>query len=147
MSAQYEAIELAVSAILADCGIVFSAVLVDGNAVDENGWKHAAWKVAFSGQGRQTFSTPYRMGTGLAYRGRMRVFHLPPSPATVLHSLISDASAADSTFEDWAADMGLNPDSRKALAMYLACQETAASLRRLFGSAILEMLSAAVRDF
>lgn len=171
MSAQSEAIEQAVSAILAECGIVFSAVLVDANAVSEDGWKHAAWKVAFSGQGRQTFSTPYRMGT--AHRELKPGCHVPPgrvdwknprtlfdedfrnrctrpiapSPATVLHSLISDASAADSTFDDWAADMGLDSDSRKALAMYLACQETAVSLRRLFGADVLEKLSAAVRDF
>lgn len=169
MSAESNAIEAGVSAILADCGIVFSAVLVDGNAVDENGWKYAAWKVAFSGQGRQTFATPYSMGT--AHREIKPGCHVPPglvnwqnprtlfdedfrnrctrptapTAATVLHSLLSDASAADSTFEDWAADMGLDSDSRKALAEYLACQETAVSLRRIFGSAVLEKLSDAVR--
>lgn len=186
MSAQSEAIEQAVAAILDECGVRFSVALVDENAVDENGWKHAAWNVRFvkpngALMGYPEFSTQYRMGSGLrelVTNLRMRAISCgiqtgwslaninwktprtvldqefrrfctrpqTPTPAGVLHSLILDASAADSTFDEWCADFGYDSDSRKALATYLSCQETAKDLRRLFGTETLEKLADAVRE-
>lgn len=53
-----------------------------------------------------------------------------PSLDDVLYSLLIDAEAHDQSFEDWCSNFGYDTDSRKALATYMACQETATKLRR-----------------
>lgn len=57
----------------------------------------------------------------------------PPTVAEVLDSLVSDASSADQSFEDWCGDMGMDADSRKAEATYNACREIMFNLRKLLG--------------
>lgn len=63
-------------------------------------------------------------------------FNLKPTPPeldSVLYCLVSDAEASDMGFADWCSDFGLGEDaedSRKALATYLECQDTAAKLRK-----------------
>jgi hypothetical protein len=42
-----------------------------------------------------------------------------------------DADTADSTFQDWADELGYDSDSIKALSTYQACCEIAQQLRRL----------------
>lgn len=54
----------------------------------------------------------------------------PPSLDDVLHSLVMDASAEEEGFEDWCADLGFDPDSRKALETYLTCQNNVRRLRK-----------------
>lgn len=56
-----------------------------------------------------------------------------PHAADVLHCLALDASAGTMTFTEWCADFGYDTDSRKALATYEQCQETADKMRRVFG--------------
>jgi len=56
-----------------------------------------------------------------------------PTTADVLACLCSDASAADASFESWAADMGYDTDSRKAESIYRACCAIAPRLRRFLG--------------
>jgi hypothetical protein len=52
----------------------------------------------------------------------------------VLEALLSDASVAGyDQFEEWAADLGYDPDSRKAEKVYQACVEQTAQLRQLLG--------------
>lgn len=51
----------------------------------------------------------------------------------VLHSLQMDVSSVEDGFEDWAANCGLDPDSRKALATYEVCAAIRADLRRVLG--------------
>lgn len=48
-----------------------------------------------------------------------------PNPPDVLHSLLSDGQAFFSAmrFEDWAAEYGYSPDSRKAEEIYRACDD------------------------
>lgn len=57
-----------------------------------------------------------------------------PKLEDVLHSLLSDGSAYFDAqrFEDWAADLGYDPDSRKAEATWRACDETGRALARAF---------------
>ena len=54
----------------------------------------------------------------------------PPTAEDLLGSLLMDAQSYDNTrdFEDWAADMGGNADSRK---LYAVWQATAENMRRL----------------
>jgi hypothetical protein len=53
-----------------------------------------------------------------------------PSLDDVLYSLVMDASACESSFDDWCSDFGYDTDSRKALETYLLCQENTTKLRK-----------------
>lgn len=71
----------------------------------------------------------------------------PPHAADVLYSLLLDASADNQSFADWCADFGYDEDSRKALATYLACQENARMLRRIFNREELTRLEKALAQY
>lgn len=78
-------------------------------------------------------TTYFSMGSALTGR---------PDVAEVLDSLASDAaSVADVTqFEDWAQDIGYDPDSRKAERTYNAIIDQAARLEKFLGSRPYEEL-------
>jgi hypothetical protein len=58
-----------------------------------------------------------------------------PTAADVLSSLLEDASVEDySSFEDWAADLGYDPDSRKAVRTYEECLELSPRVRAFLGN-------------
>lgn len=78
-----------------------------------------------------------------------RAFTKPvaPSAASVLHSLTLDASAADSSFADWCADMGMNSDSIKDLHTYQACCAIGQELRKLFTGAQMDELRDILQDY
>jgi hypothetical protein len=52
-----------------------------------------------------------------------------PKLDDVLTCLVRDAVGSAQTFDDWCSDYGYDTDSRKALDIYMACQETAKKLR------------------
>ena len=52
----------------------------------------------------------------------------------VLWSLQSDSRDWESTFEDWCDEMGEDSDSRRAYRVFEACQNTAKTIRKAFGS-------------
>lgn len=73
---------------------------------------------------------------------------IKPNFANVLHCLVSDASAIDyPTFEQWAADMGCDPDSRKAEATYRDGLETGLKLGLALGGDGLRRIRDAFRDY
>lgn len=92
---------------------------------DGDDWKDGAnqWDVTLRLDGR-TLTVPYWTGTGIKE---------PPNARTVVGSLLSDASIAADTFADFCDNMGLDTDSRKAMALYEACQQSGADLRKLVG--------------
>ncbi len=49
----------------------------------------------------------------------------------ILESLHCDISGVDQPFDDWADDLGMDSDSRRALRMYEACRETRAAFLSL----------------
>jgi hypothetical protein len=49
----------------------------------------------------------------------------------VLYSLVMDSMAMDESFIDWCDNFGYDSDSRKALDIYLKCQENANKLKKL----------------
>lgn len=72
----------------------------------------------------------------------------PPSIADVLASLSLDASVLDEGgFENWAASLGYDTDSRKAEATYRACLEIALKLRGALGEDGLKALRDAAQDY
>lgn len=71
-----------------------------------------------------------------------------PTPADVLACLLSDASALDyPSYEDWAADLGYDPDSRKGEKDYRACLEIALKLRAGLGEQRMAALRDAAQDY
>jgi len=81
------------------------------------------WTVTLKYQGRQ-LTVPFYMGRGLEGR--------EPDCEEVMGSLLMD-DPADSTFEDWCSELGENPDSRKADALYRKCLQVGKRLRRFLG--------------
>jgi hypothetical protein len=118
---------------------------IDAEKGKRKGWEHFAWSCTLTFQGR-TLTTPYKCGVAHVDRyGRPKA----PSAAQVLACLLTDAQGVDgATFAEWCADLGESEDSRKALTMYLACQETLSQLRTFFGTreAYAEALEA-TRDY
>lgn len=62
----------------------------------------------------------------------MRALWLP-DPVDVVQSMLSDATGE--SFESFCSDMGLDTDSRKALATWEACRESERVMRSIFGNA------------
>ena len=92
---------------------------------DGDDWKDGAnhWEVTLSLGGR-ILTVPYWTGVGIKEA---------PNAQDVVGSMLSDATCADGTFADFCDNMGMDTDSRKALATYEACQQSGADLRTLVG--------------
>ena len=84
------------------------------------------YKVTLRYQGRQ-LTVPFFMGPALERE---------PDAVGVLECLLSDVSCVEGCrdFEDFCADLGYDVDSRKAEAMYKACEALYPKLRRFLGS-------------
>lgn len=57
----------------------------------------------------------------------------PLKLSDVLQSLQCDSRDWESTFEDWASDMGMDTDSKSAESIFRACQDTAKTIRAAIG--------------
>jgi hypothetical protein len=99
-----------------------------------------AWRVTI---GKQWVTTYY---TGKGLRNKKTGRPTRPTVADVLHSLFSDASAADENFSDWCDNYGYSDDSIKALNMYKACTEVAQNLRRQFNPETRAKIHAAIQE-
>lgn len=86
---------------------------------------------------------------GISWGGGFKAGDLiQPDPASVVWSLVQDASVLDAGgFASWAADYGYDDDSMKAKAIYDDCIELAVKLRGAIGEAGLEALRVAGEDF
>ena len=56
-----------------------------------------------------------------------------PTSADVLSCLISDATRAEDSFEDFCSNLGYDNDSRKAEATFKACAAMGPKIRKLLG--------------
>lgn len=65
----------------------------------------------------------------------------PPTAVDVISALCMDSDVIDyPRFEDWAENLGYDPDSRSAEKTYRACLETALALRAAIGETALSEL-------
>lgn len=71
----------------------------------------------------------------------------PPHVAAMLHSLFMDNQSATQSFEDWCEEYGYSSDSRKALEVYLECQEIGRKLRAAVGCNKLAELKTLLEDY
>lgn len=94
-------------------------------AIDKksDNWQETAdkWLITIGGE-----AFDYYTGVGLRKHGKPN----RPSLGDVLYALVMDASAQGEDFEDWCYNFGYDTDSRKALELYLACQNIAVKLRK-----------------
>lgn len=72
-------------------------------------------------RGRKRMSLDFWQGIGINH---------DPEAYTVLDCLLSDASSADQSFEDWCSDYGYDVDSRKAERTYKSIQAQTKRLQR-----------------
>ena len=64
-----------------------------------------------------------------------------PTPESVVECLTSDASSIlNSGFEDWAADLGLDTDSRKAESLYRVTEKLSAKFAAFVGEEMPDLL-------
>ena len=66
---------------------------------------------------------------------------IPPTLSDVMYCLLVDARCVEGTFEDYCSEFGIDSDSRKALDVYLACQETRTAIIKMLGSVLFTELS------
>jgi hypothetical protein len=90
-------------------------------------WEHDLWSVTLTGPDGASETFRYRTGVGHRRDGEA----VDPPMADVVHCLISDGQACLQDFEEWASDLGYDPDSRKAYAVWVECCETGHRLARV----------------
>jgi hypothetical protein len=83
------------------------------------------WTVTLHLEGRR-MTTPFWQGPAVKD---------PPDAATVLDCLVSDATTIEDTptFEDWAVELGFNPDSIRAYRTWQAVGHQTRRLRQFLG--------------
>lgn len=109
----------------------YSTKLLGIQTVDD--WKHFAWEVTING-----ISFEYKTGMGHVKNKRASNRTIPDSeliPAEpeldmVLENLFMDSQASEISFDDWCNNFDYDTDSRKALEMYLGCQENDKKLKQ-----------------
>lgn len=86
---------------------------------------------------------------GRRYLQRVQELRKPQIPpiAGVLYSLILDGSACNESFASWCEDYGYDSDSRKALAIYMACQGNADKLHRVFTPAQITRIQELLQEY
>ena len=97
-----------------------------------NFWDHKVWRMTLRTKGRRMQVQYY---TGSA--------HPTPTTRDLLESLVSDALTIRNTsgFEDWAHELGFDPDSRAAERDYRAAQRQTERLSRFLGDRYDEFLA------
>lgn len=65
-----------------------------------------------------------------------------PTAADVLNCLASDSSIVENarSFEDWASDLGYEPDSRKAEKIFKTCEKQAERFKKFLGDELYKTL-------
>lgn len=122
---------------LSDRGIRRKYALDNGREVGEDGWEHFSWSITVGGADDSAYVFPFMQGVGIDKR---------PELTDLMASLLNDAQSvlSSSNFEDWASDLGYDPDSRNAMAIYTQIVDNGAKLAKLFGTAKLDKLLDAV---
>lgn len=126
-------IEKAVADYLSGIQVEFGAVYVRKNSAAHETFPGSfRWSVAFRRIGRgMPDAEDFDFYMGPAHVDK-RKRPKAPNACEVLYCLISNAQAIDLCFEDWADELGFDPDSRSAERTYQACREEARKLARVF---------------
>ena len=119
---------------IAQNGISMTCQRAESNPnMEDSGSRMNHWRCTLCSRGQQMV-VPFSMGAALDRE---------PLTQDVLHCLAADASGLDSAggcFEEWAADYGYDPDSRKAERIFRAVSRQSAKLLKLLGDETYETL-------
>ena len=165
-----------IDAAIASVGLIMQCTFVPMSRATEQNGKGLNWECVIStGNGRKPLRVPYWQGIGhipgfdpkvaltadgaaliddACETGRYLAGDQLPRPLpepllrNVLYSVLLDADAIDpGSFEEWASDCGMDPDSREAEKVYKACLALALALRRMIGDANVTALCAEFQDY
>lgn len=120
--------------------------LEDGN---DKPWDHHAWKM-WVGSTHMPASDSYGVGSAKTFEFDFRqgmAHDKAPKLYDLMGCLFADVQGLDQDFEDWARDLGYDPDSRKALKIFEDCLAESQKLRALFGEPDLDKLLAEARPY
>lgn len=86
------------------------------------------WKCQLRSEGRRMTVADFTMGSGRGGRA--------PTCEEVLNCLAMDAAGVENSrsFEEWAGEYGYDADSRKAEAIYKACQSQTRKLKQFMST-------------
>jgi hypothetical protein len=100
------------------------------NMPDSENMNH--FRVTLRHAGRQ-MTLPFSQGYGISGE---------PTAADVINCLASDSASIESarSFEEWAPELGYDPDSRKAEKIFKICKIQAAKLKKFLGDELYEEL-------
>jgi hypothetical protein len=105
-------------------GITAEYVMTDppANAWDDERPGMTNWYSVTLGYDGRTLTVPFGMGSGLTD---------DPTAEDVINCLVSDAASYENaqSFEDWASELGFDPDSRKAYRVWEQTEEQTRLLR------------------
>lgn len=80
--------------------------------------------------------------------GRSNGKPILPLIEDVIYGLVSDADVLNyESFEEWAPNVGFDPDSRKGEKVYHACMRTALAIQTRLGQDGLKLLQEACQDY
>lgn len=134
----------AVRKLLENNGITYHESLQGEGA--EEGWKYDKWLITFTKNGNNAHFD-FKTGTGHKRKLPGRDQAVPPSAASVLYCLLSDSSAYDVCFIEWASDCGYDADSIKARNIYDACCVNALKLKAIFSRDLIAELRELLQDY
>lgn len=152
--------QVKIAALLSTWNIQFSASLI-GETIKDNNWECDEWRVKlgtiethyYTGTGCRkpkpgAFRTTARKGT-VAYANWERANLQPVAPCAVdvIYSLLSDAEAADMSFNDWCDNFGYSSDSISAFDTYQQCCAIGQDLRKVFTAEQRARLSELLQDY
>lgn len=142
---QLSEIETTVSDFLrVNCSVQWG-VIYAGSYKELNGqaWEHDKWSFTFTRTDvKKSINFDYHTGVGHRIKSKLSKEYsaVKPGPAGIIYSVIMGGNACHQSFADWCAALGYDTDSRKALAMYEACQQEYNKLQSMLQHTEIEQL-------
>lgn len=164
-------IETQVDEILKKDKVTFDARYLGKFTEGFNGekWEHDKWYCVFSAGSSVREGFEFSMGLGnrvLSFEGQREIkragkmsprylaslkaqYMIPvkPTAASVLYSLLLDATALEESFPNWCANFGYEEDSRKALDIYDKCCQSGKQVNHVFDKDVQNELREALQDY
>lgn len=127
-------------------------VIYEGAYKEHNGqpWAHDKWSFTFTRTSvKKSINFDYYTGTGHRIKSGLSKEYsaVKPGPAGIIYSLLMSESACNRSFADWCRDYGYDPDSRKALALYEACQQEYNKLQSMFTNTEITQLHIILENY
>lgn len=122
-----------------------------GQLTKRKDWECFAWRASFKrGHNKMGIESDYFTGIGNVTKPKFRgapTRPTVPTAASVLYSLLLDATAIDQSFQDWCSDFGADNDSIEAFKTYQTCCEIGLKIRAFFSHEERAQLATMLQDY